>query len=253
MFRRLRRTPLLGDHLPFEDFLSPQAMLLTDGSACAAFEVDGIPAETAGDAIARLHEDLCQTLRNVADGRLTLAVKLCRGLADPAVLPPIPPRAPAFAEALLLGYGDALLDGSLYSNRLFLCAEWAPAQPAGKWAGRQAERIAGAAEENAAARLASLERVCAAWAWWCGTGSRSTRWPRPRPWPRRACGARCPSPPAASATPCSRKTSPSTTSTSRSAARAGPRMSRTSASANIRPRPGPASSASSPPRPSAAP
>ena len=161
MFRRLRRTPLLGDHLPFEDFLSPQAMLLTDGSACAAFEVDGIPAETAGDAIARLHEDLCQTLRNVADGRLTLAVKLCRGLADPAVLPPIPPRAPAFAEALLLGYGDALLDGSLYSNRLFLCAEWAPAQPAGKWAGRQAERIAGAAEENAAARLASLERVCA--------------------------------------------------------------------------------------------
>lgn len=157
--RKFSPSPLLSAWVPYEMWLSPQVCMLSDGSACAAFEITGLPFETIDTAVLnRRLAELNGTMRNMVSDRLTLTAKLHHGLADPSVLPP-PCNGPA--QDLEAAYYNKLMDLCLYRNRLFLFLEWRPAKVAGQWMSQQIANKAPGAEDSAGDRRHHLDRACA--------------------------------------------------------------------------------------------
>ena len=92
MFERLNRSipsPELGSWIPLEGPLTRTILRLSDGGAFGMFALGGVPCETADMAL--LAERLARfndTLRNMAGAdRIVLTTYVCRGMADPGVVP----------------------------------------------------------------------------------------------------------------------------------------------------------------------
>lgn len=160
---RVRAVPLLSDWVPYEDFLGEDAMLLTDGSAAAIYEVAGIQSETSeGGALMDELNVINNLLRNIYSDRLVYGVKLCRGTLDPATLPFEHSDLP-FVGPLLRKYEDTLLEQNLYFNRIYLTLQIRPAQIAGEWLGEKVNDAAAKgpqAADSAEDRLHILNRTC---------------------------------------------------------------------------------------------
>ncbi|TPG45998.1 hypothetical protein EAH89_25585 [Roseomonas nepalensis] len=166
MFDRLRikAVPLLSDWVPYEDFLADNAMLLSDGSAYAIYEVAGIPSETGEpvDLVGSMDE-INAVMRNIHTDRLVHGVRLCRGIVDPSTIPFGQTDLP-FVAPMLARYEDGLVHQNLYFNRLYITLQFRPAQPAGEWIGDKVNEAAAKTakgEDSAATRLHNLNRACA--------------------------------------------------------------------------------------------
>lgn len=129
------RTPGIGDHIPIEEPLTTRTLRLADGGAFAMLELAGWNSETADtvDINERL-DRFNNTLRNIASSdRLILTSYLCRGLADPEMIGLPHPALKSWAKSLATAYRDRLVDGRLYTNKLFLGIHLRPPTRGNEW------------------------------------------------------------------------------------------------------------------------
>lgn len=117
-------------YLPYLGHVSPDVMLLDDGSLLAMGELDGVPCELADDAernaVTRMLNGLWKT---IADDNLTIATHLIRHRSVADLPPGVFPNA--FSGTLDRLYRQRVLAGRLYQNRYLLSVLVAPRNPAG--------------------------------------------------------------------------------------------------------------------------
>jgi type IV secretion system protein VirB4 len=164
MFKNLfpSSIPTVGDHVPLEEPLTHRTLRLSDGGAFAMLELDGWNSETADvvDINDRL-ERFNNTLRNISSSdRLILTSYVCRGLADPdGVATPHHALKP-WAKNLANDYRDRLIDGRLYTNKVFLGIHLRPATRGNEWwSRRKAKKGKQEGGERAIDRAKRLEDI----------------------------------------------------------------------------------------------
>lgn len=111
---------LAGDAIPLDGHITPDVVLMRDGSVMTMFEVRGV-YPGASDAIDRNNWSMHwhNALLNIAAEDVELFVYECRGTADGAALEPALCTRD-FAFQLDRSYRAHLADGMLYLNRLYI-------------------------------------------------------------------------------------------------------------------------------------
>jgi type IV secretion system protein VirB4 len=152
-----KRERLLGEYLPWVDYVAPDMVLLKDGSVFMMLGIDGLPFETSGDRIVvQRHSHLEGALRDGSQDGLIYGFLQCRGMADPALYPRGRFRT-AFAEQLDRRYEEKLFGTrSMWLNQTYMTVQLSPRQLGGKWLHRVFRRHA---DEAPAARMDRLNSI----------------------------------------------------------------------------------------------
>jgi type IV secretory pathway VirB4 component len=137
----IKRERLLGEYLPWVDYVAPDMVLLKDGSVFMMRGIDGLPFETIDERVTiQRHAQLEHALRDGAQDGLIYGFLQCRGMADREVYPRGQFRTP-FAEQFDRRYEEKLLGtNSMWLNRTYLTVQLSPRQLGGKWLHRMLRR-----------------------------------------------------------------------------------------------------------------
>jgi type IV secretion system protein VirB4 len=125
--------PAFSKYMPLINHVTQHVVLLSDGSAMALFEVDGLPQHTADDALLyRTRGQLNHDLTGLSsEPGIVLYNWVTRGFASPSLYP-APTFRSDYARELDRRYRDRLFNRFLYLNRTYVGVLLLPPQPAGK-------------------------------------------------------------------------------------------------------------------------
>ena len=161
-YRLFPRERTTDAYLPLVHHVSDSIILLDDGGIFALFELRGFPSETKDLSTIQSRQLALNTLyRNIAHPSVVVHQYRCRTEATPAAYPAATFRS-AFAETLDIAYREALFDGRLYANHLFLGIEIQPPKPAGEFIAGQTRgfrKPAAEAPEERLERMANITRL----------------------------------------------------------------------------------------------
>jgi type IV secretion system protein VirB4 len=146
---------LLGDYLPWVDYLGPDMVQMKDDGVFMIIGVDGLPFETTDERIiTQRNIRLEAALRDGAQDGLVYGFLQCRGLADPSVYPRGSFRTP-FAERFDERYEARLFGGRsmMWLNHTYLWVQLSPRQIGGKWLHKMLRR------QNADPPAARIQRL----------------------------------------------------------------------------------------------
>jgi len=118
-------------YLPYVGHISPDLVLLKDGSVFLMAELHGTPHElSAADERNAAARTIAGLWRNISAENLTLCVHLVRRRAGE--LPPPPTFRNDYAAALNRAYRARVLEGQLFENRWYLSMILSPRTVAGE-------------------------------------------------------------------------------------------------------------------------
>lgn len=151
---------MLGDHLPFDDHIEDNIVLMTDGGVLAAWEVDGVYPDTS-DLIdeAYWNEKLHTALKNVATDDIEVMTYQCRGEADRSFYRISHHRSP-LAKEIETSYFENLFKGTLYSNRLYFTVQIHAPNKASRGVSRFFADATSDPRDSIFSRVERLQQIC---------------------------------------------------------------------------------------------
>ena len=158
-----KREPLLGEQIPFEDYIDDQhggVVVTKDNAVFALFAVAGVCPDTADSTdLAIWFDEVHNAQKNIQDEAIELFSYKCRGLADPDDFP-LPQHPNPAAREIDAAYRANLFTGTLYANSLFLGAQVHAPNLAAQGAAKFFSHDAVNPRPGTAERVRRLNEIC---------------------------------------------------------------------------------------------